>query len=290
MDFITVIILSIIEGITEFLPISSTGHLILASEYFKLEPESFANAFMIIIQLGAILAVVVVNFWKLYPLCKCYLPEKLLKNYDSFNLQTKIYYQLKYPSKDILNLWKKIIVAVIPAVVLGLLFDDIVDKYLFNSLVVSIALIFWGIVIIVMEIRNKDKNFKINDFEELSYLDAFKIGMFQCLALLMPGTSRSAATIIGGSVIGASRTVATDFSFYLAIPTMLGATALKLIKNLSGFTTQQIMLILLGSVLSFIVAYFTIKLFLDYVKKHDFKAFGYYRIVLGIISLILFNL
>ncbi|MDO5719040.1 MAG: undecaprenyl-diphosphate phosphatase [Tissierellia bacterium] len=282
MDFFRVIILGIIEGITEFLPISSTGHLILADEFVKLSPESFANAFMVIIQLGAILSVVVISFNKLNPFSKRYLDDRLGERYENFNIQSKIFYLVKYRNPEIINLWKKIIVGLLPAMVLGLLFDDIIDKYLFNSKTVATTLIFWGIIIILIEKKNKDKLPRIDNFHDMNYKTALLIGFFQCLALI-PGTSRSAATIIGALVLGCSRIVATEFSFFLAIPTMLGATFLKVVKNYGGYSLTQWLLILLGSIVSFIVAYITVKKLLDFIKKRDFTIFGYYRIVLGII-------
>ncbi len=286
MDFIRVILLGIVEGITEFLPISSTGHLIIADQFIKLSPADFSNAFKVIIQLGAIMSVVVVSFNKLNPFSKAYLSDNIKRNYDRLNVQSKLYYLLRYGNKDVLSLWKKIIIALIPAVVLGLLFDDLIDKYLFNPITVAIMLIFWGIVIILIEKRNKNTVPAIESFNNMGYKTAFLIGMFQCLALI-PGTSRSAATIIGALLLGSSRLIATEFSFYLAIPTMFGATLLKVVKNFGGYTSYQWLLILLGSIVSFIVAYFTIKKFLDYVKSRDFTLFGYYRIIVGILVLVL---
>lgn len=283
MEYIKVIILSIIEGITEFLPISSTGHLILADRFFMLEPESFANAFKVIIQLGAILSVVVLNFNKLNPITKKTFSTRLLEKYEKSNIQTKIYLKFKYMDKKILAIWKRIIVGVIPAGILGLLFDDLIDKYLFRPDVVAVALVFWGLVIILIEKYYKGET-KYQEISQITYKTAFLIGVFQCLALI-PGTSRSAATIIGALLLGTNRLVATEFSFYLAIPTMLGATLLKVLKNLSGFTSHEWLMILLGSVLSFIVALLAIKKFVDYIKKKDFTIFGYYRIIVGLIVL-----
>lgn len=283
MEYIKVIILSIIEGITEFLPISSTGHLILADRFFMLEPESFANAFKVIIQLGAILSVVVLNFNKLNPITKKTFSTRLLEKYEKSNIQTKIYLKFKYMDKKILAIWKRIIVGVIPAGILGLLFDDLIDKYLFRPDVVAVALVFWGLVIILIEKYYKGES-KYQEISQITYKTAFLIGVFQCLALI-PGTSRSAATIIGALLLGTNRLVATEFSFYLAIPTMLGATLLKVLKNLSGFTSHEWLMILLGSVLSFIVALLAIKKFVDYIKKKDFTIFGYYRILVGLIVL-----
>ncbi len=286
MDFIRVILLGIIEGLTEFLPISSTGHLILADQFIKLSPENFSNAFKVIIQLGAILSVVVVSFNKLNPFSKNNFSNKLKDNYNKLNPQSKVYYLFKFRNKEIIDLWKKILIALIPAVILGLLFDDLIDKYLFSPIVVAIMLIFWGIIIIIIENKDKNRIPSIESFDQMGYKVAFLIGLFQCLALI-PGTSRSAATIIGALLLGSSRIIATEFSFYLAIPTMVGATLLKVVKNLGGYTPYQWLLILIGSVVSFVVAYITIKRFLNYVKNRDFKIFGYYRIIIGILVILL---
>lgn len=286
IDIIKVIILGIVEGVTEFLPVSSTGHLIIVEEFMKLEPEAFANAFMVIIQLGAILSVIVLNFDILNPFTKDVLEEKSKNSYMISNPIKKIITVLKNPNIKTLRLWSKIIVAVIPAAVLGFLFDDLIDKYLFNPLVVAIALVLYGLILILIENKNKKTRPKIADLEELDYKTAFKIGVFQCLAMV-PGTSRSASTIIGGLLLGTNRLVATQFSFYLAIPTMIGATLLKVVKNFGSYTYYQWLLIGLGFLVSFIVAYIVIKKFTDYVKKNDFKIFGYYRIILGLCVLIL---
>lgn len=288
-SIIKVIILGIIEGFTEFLPISSTGHLILAGEFLKLEPQSFQNAFNVIIQLGAIMAVVKNYFSTLNP----FATKKLrlyadMRNYKSLSLKEKFSFRFKNIHKPTLRLWIKIIIAVLPAVVLGLLFDDMIDAYLFKPSVVAVMLIFWGIVIILIE---KRRNYKITapTISALKPGQAFKIGFFQCLAMI-PGTSRSAATIIGAMILGTSRKVAAEFSFFLAIPTMLGATTLKVIKLGSDFSYEEIGLILLGSVVSFIMADFVIKLFMQHIKNNDFSVFGYYRIILGIAVLILLML
>lgn len=286
IDILKIIIFGIVEGITEFLPISSTGHLIILDEFIKLEPASFANAFMVIIQLGAILSVIVMNFDKLNPFSKKHLNKAQKDHYSNTNLQTKIYLLAKNPNKTIVALWSKIIVAVIPAAILGFLFDDLIDKYLFDPITVAIALIFYGFVIIFIESRNRDNEVSIESFDDLSYLTAFKIGIFQCLAMV-PGTSRSASTIIGGLLLGTNRVLATEFSFYLAIPTMIGATILKVVKNFGSYTGYQWFLIGLGFIVSYIVAYLAIKKFVSYVKKNDFKVFGYYRIGLGVLVLLI---
>ena len=278
IDFIKVLILSIVEGVTEFLPVSSTGHLILVNQFVKLEPEGFSNAFNVIIQLGAILSVVVLYFERLNPWTKSKI--RLPRNYDDLNGQSKAYYILTHPDKNTLNLWLKVIVGVLPAMVLGLLFDDLIDQYLFNPMTVAAMLFVWGLIIIFVEKRNK--NIKYESLADVPYMTILMIGFFQCLAMI-PGTSRSAATIMGAMILGLSRPAAAEFSFFLAIPTMLGATFLKLVKNFGGFTGYEWLLILIGMVLSFIVAFIVIKKFLSYVKKHDFIPFGIYRIILAVV-------
>ncbi|MCT1797012.1 undecaprenyl-diphosphate phosphatase [Helcococcus kunzii] len=290
LDIIKVIILSIIEGITEFLPVSSTGHMILANEFVNLEPKAFSDTFMVIIQLGAILAVIAIYFNRLSPFGKDKLdggayPQKVEQISGWTKFVNKLYYWFNH--NETVELWKKVIVAVIPAAVLGVLFDDKIEGLLFFPIPVAIALIFYGIVIIFLEERNKSKaNYKFTDVMQLSYKTALLIGLFQVLAM-WPGTSRSAATIIGGMILGLNRKTAADFSFFLAIPTMLGATLLKVVKA-GAMTGAQWGLIALGFVLSFIVAYVVIKKFLAYIQKNDFKVFGYYRIVLGILVLLYF--
>ena len=278
IDFIKVLILSIVEGVTEFLPVSSTGHLILVNQFVKLEPESFSNAFNVIIQLGAILSVVVLYFERLNPWTKSKI--RLPRNYDDLNDRSKAYFILTHPDKDTIKLWFKVIVGVLPAMVLGLLFDDLIDEYLFNPMTVAAMLFIWGLIIIFVEKRNK--NIKYEKISDVPYITIIMIGFFQCLAMI-PGTSRSAATIMGAMILGLSRPAAAEFSFFLAIPTMLGATLLKLVKNFGGFSSYEWTLILIGMVLSFIVAFIVIKKFLSYVKKHDFIPFGIYRIILAVI-------
>ena len=288
LDLIKVFILSIVEGVTEFLPVSSTGHLILVNEFVKLEPEKFANAFNVIIQLGAILSVVVLYFRKLNPWDFEKTQKYFPKNYENLNGQSKIYYRLTHPHKDTMDLWKRVIIGVIPAGVLGLLLDDIIDAYLFNPMVVALMLFLWGIGIILLEKKNKNENKKrIDNLSLISYKTAFFVGCFQVLAMI-PGTSRSAATIIGAMILGLSRSASAEFSFFLAIPTMLGATLLKVIKNVSGFSGYEWILIIIGMILSFIVAYIVIKKFISYVQKNDFIIFGKYRIGLAIIVFLYF--
>ena len=266
LDIVKVVLLSLVEGLTEFIPVSSTGHMIIVEQFLRLsENKQFVNAFEIIIQLGAILSVVVYYWHKIWPFSPKLSPRK---------------------RKEIIIMWIKIIVAVLPAVVLGLLFDDVIDEHLFNPMTVSVMLVVYGILLIWLESGKKRKE-KYKTIAELPILTAVEIGIFQCLAMV-PGTSRSAATIIGGVLLGLNRVLATEFSFFLAIPTMLGATLLKIIKIGSGLGGYEWFLIALGFILSFVFAYGVIKIFMNYIKKHDFKIFGYYRIIVGILILILF--
>lgn len=281
MDFLKVIILGIIEGITEFLPISSTGHLILASDFISLTPKEFENAFEVIIQLGAILSVLVIYFDTLNPFSKNKMSKQLVENQSRLTISQKWFLR----DKKTMRLIAKIIVGFLPAAVLGFLFDDLIDKYLFNKVTVSLALVFYGAVIILMENRDKKIKFKYEKLDSITIKTAFFIGVFQCLAMV-PGTSRSAATIIGAMILGCSRTAAAEFSFFLAIPTMLGATSLKILKMGIGFSLHQWILILVGGLVSFLVAYAVIIKFMGYIKKHDFKIFGIYRIILGAVVLI----
>lgn len=256
--------IGIVEGITEFLPISSTGHMILVDEFIKLsDNKTFTTAFEVIIQLGAILSVVVF-FWKdLWPFAGT-----------------------KEKQKQTWSLWSKVIVGIIPALVLGVLFNEQIES-LFNSTIVAITLIFYGIILIVIERFNKKKtSFKIDSVFNIPFGIAFFIGAFQCLAMI-PGTSRSAATIIGAILLGCSRGAAAEFSFFLAIPTMLGAAAITIYKSGMAFDMQQWIIIAIGFLVSFVVAYAVIKLFMNFIRKHDFSVFGYYRIVIGIVVLLI---
>jgi undecaprenyl-diphosphatase len=263
LDSIKAIILGIVEGFTEFLPISSTGHLILVNQFITFDKQ-FTLLFDIVIQLGAILAVVVF-FWKrLWPFSKD-------KNNPSAPLWAR--------NKEIWTIWFKTIIGVLPAIIFGALFASKIEEKLFNPWVVVIALILGGIIILFIE--NRKKEAKINSIKDLSYKTAFLIGLVQCLSMI-PGTSRSASTIIGAMIFGASRVVATEFSFFLAIPTMVDASAYSLFKYRALLHASQLFVLSIGFIVSFIVALAVIKFLIDYVKKNDFKIFGYYRIVLGI--------
>ncbi len=270
MDFIEilkVIFLGIVEGITEWLPVSSTGHMILVDEFIKLNmtPE-FMEMFFVVIQLGAIMAVVCLFWDKLFPL-------EFKGGFKGKN--------------DTMNLWFKIVVACLPAAVIGLLFDDVIDEYLFNPLTVALMLIIYGVLFIVVENRNKGRRPVINDLTQITYKFAFMVGVFQLLALV-PGTSRSGATIVGAILIGASRYVASEFTFFLAIPVMLGASLLKILKFGFVFTSAEAIILGTGTLVAFFVSILAIKFLMGYIKKHDFKVFGWYRIVLGIIVLAYF--
>ena len=289
LSIIKVIILSIVEGMTEFLPVSSTGHLILVNEFVKLEPADFSNAFNVIIQLGASLSVVVLYFKKLNPWDYEKTHKYFPKNYEDLNGQSRFYYRFTHPDQKTMEIWKRVIVGVIPAGVLGLLFDDYIDEHLFNPMVVATMLALWGIIIIFVEKRNRRRRgFAHDNIANVSYKTVILIGLFQSLAMV-PGTSRSAATIMGAMILGLTREAAAEFSFFLAIPTMLGATLLKVVKNAQGFTGNQWLLILLGSVLSFIIAYVVIKKFMEYISKNDFIPFGIYRIILSVIVFLYFG-
>ena len=272
-------IFGIIEGITEWLPISSTGHLILAEQFIKFNQVSpeFWSMFQVVIQFGAILAVVILYFKKIWPFTKD--KEKAIK-------KTGI---LSYFNKNIMNLWGKILVGCIPAAIIGLLFDEVFEVLFYNPICIAIALIVFGIAFIVIENWNKSRRAKLKETNsDITYKDAIIIGIFQLLAAIFPGTSRSGATIIGGLLIGLSRANAAEFTFYLAIPTMLGASLLKLVKFGFGFTGIEIAVLLVGMLVSFLVSIAIIKFLMNYIKKHNFKVFGYYRIILGIIVLAYF--
>lgn len=275
LEVIKAIIFGIVEGITEWLPISSTGHLILVEQFLKFKEVSpeFWDMFQVVIQFGAILAVVVLYFKKIWPFTNN--KEKAIK-------KTGI---LSHFNKEIMILWGKIIVACIPAAVIGLFFDDIFEALFYNPFCIALALIIFGIAFIVIENWNKNRKSKKEENSQITYKEAIIIGFFQLLAAIFPGTSRSGATIIGGLLIGLSRANAAEFTFYLAIPTMLGASLLKLVKFGFAFTGIEIAVLLVGMIVSFLVSIIVIKFLMDYIKKHNFKPFGYYRIVLGILVL-----
>ena len=270
IEILKSILYGIVEGITEWLPISSTGHMILLEEIMPMNvSESFWSMFLVVIQLGAILAVVVLYWNKIFP---------FRKNKEG-----------KYTSvKSIWILWFKILVATIPAAVIGLALDDWIDAHLYNGFVVAVMLILVGVAFIYIENRNKDMRPSVNSLSALSYKDALIIGLFQVVAAVLPGTSRSGATIIGGLMIGVSRAVAAEFTFFLAIPVMFGASLLKLVKFGFAFSVLEFFILVIGMVVAFVVSIFVIRFLMSYIKKHDFKVFGWYRIVLGAFVLIFF--
>ena len=273
LDILIAILFGLVEGITEWLPVSSTGHMILLEEFIKFEgvSEGFFDMFEVVIQLGAIMAVVILYWNKIFPF-------KITKKHA---IKVEI-------DKDIFSLWFKILAACVPAAIVGLLFDDILEEYLYNGYVVSAMLIIFGIAFIVVENWNKGKKSSINSLAELTYQAALIIGVFQLIAAVFPGTSRSGATIVGALLIGVSRTVAAEFTFYLAIPVMFGASLLKILKFGLAFSGLELAVLLIGMLVAFAVSMVVIKFLMAYIKKHDFKVFGWYRIVLGAIVLAYF--
>lgn len=262
LEMLKVILLGIVEGITEWLPISSTGHMILVDEFIKLNvSEAFMEMFLVVIQLGAILAVCVLYFHKLNP----FSPKKTTVQ-----------------KKETLQLWGKVIVGCVPAAIIGILFDDTIDALFYNPQTVSFTLILYGILFIVVENYNKNRKPSTNTLADLTYKTAIFIGCFQILALI-PGTSRSGATILGAMILGTSRFVAAEYSFFLSIPVMFGASLLKMLKYGFSFTGNEMLYLIVGMVVAFAVSILAIKFLLGYIKKNDFKAFGVYRIVLGVI-------
>lgn len=272
IEYLKVIILGIVEGITEWLPISSTGHLILVDEFMKLNmSDPFKEMFDVLVQLGAILAVIVIYFKKL-------LPVDLVKKEDNSRKPAW--------NKDKLILWCKILVACLPAAIIGIPFNDKIDELFYNAPIVAVMLIVYGIAFIIVEKLHKGKEFKINDIGSITFKTAALIGIFQVLALI-PGTSRSGATIVGAMIIGVGRTAAAEFTFYLAIPVMFGASLLKLIKFGFAFTAAEAAALILGMVVAFVVSIIAIRFLMGYIKKHDFTVFGWYRIILGILVLVM---
>lgn len=269
IEILKAILFGIVEGITEWLPISSTGHMILVDEFIKLDvSKEFLDMFMVVIQLGAILAVLVLYFHKLNPFSR----KKTLVE-----------------RKQTWSLWLKVIIACLPAAVIGLIFDDKINELFFNAWTIAITLIVYGVLFIIVEIFNRKRKPKIRELSQLPYTMAFLIGVFQLLALI-PGTSRSGVTIITALLLGASRFVAAEFTFFLAIPVMLGASALKLVKFGFSYTGLEIAILIAGVLTAFLVSVLAIKFLMKYIKKHDFKIFGVYRILLGIAVIIYFSI
>ncbi len=269
VELLKAILFGIVEGITEWLPVSSTGHMIILDELIKLDctPE-FLEMFLVVIQLGAILAVVILFWNKIFP----------------FQFRDK---EKPVIEMDKIMLWLKIIVACIPAAIVGILFDDVFEALFYHASSVALALIAFGVAFIVVERRNKGKSAKVRKLDDITFQTAFIIGIFQLIAAIFPGTSRSGATIVGALLIGVSRSVAAEFTFFLAIPVMFGASMLKLVKFGLSFTTLEAGVLIIGMLVSFFVSIFVIKFLMDYIKKHDFQVFGWYRIALGILVLAL---
>lgn len=269
LEILKAVLFGIVEGITEWLPVSSTGHMIILDEFINLDctPE-FLEMFLVVIQLGAIMAVVLLFWNKIFP------------------------FQFKDKSKPVIEmdkimLWLKIVVACIPAAIVGILFDDVFESLFYHAIPVALALIVFGVAFIIVERRNKGKQAKINALGEITFQTALMIGIFQLIAAIFPGTSRSGATIVGALLIGVSRSVAAEFTFFLAIPVMFGASLLKLVKFGLSFTGSEFGILLVGMIVSFVVSVFVIKFLMDYIKKHDFQVFGWYRIVLGVLVIAL---
>lgn len=274
IEILKAILLGIIQGITEWLPVSSTGHMILFDSFWPMDPNQFSGGkafidlFLVVIQFGSILAVVVLYFHKLNP----FSPKKTVQE-----------------KRQTVSLWLKVIFAVIPAMILGLLFDDLINDLFYNAVTVAVMLILFGIFFLIVESRNRRP--KIQSYSQLHGKTLLIIGLFQALAMI-PGTSRSGATILGAVLLGCSRSIAAEFSFFLAIPTMLGASALKIFKYFKdygfGFTTNELVILLTGMAVAFLVSLLVIRLFMGFIRKHDFKPFGWYRIALGALILVLF--
>ena len=262
MELLKTVVLGIVEGLTEWLPISSTGHMILVDEFIKLDvSKSFMDMFLVVIQLGAILAVVVLNFEKLNPFSS---------------------WKSSWEKRATWQLWYKVILACVPAAVIGLLFNKFMEEHFMTAPVVAATLIFYGVMFLVVESYNKRRTPRVREIERLDYKTAFIIGLFQVLSLV-PGTSRSGATILGGILFGTSRYVAAEFTFFLAVPVMFGASLLKMVKFGWHYTGSEILILVVGMATAFVVSILSIKFLLRYIKNNDFKAFGWYRIVLGII-------
>ncbi len=269
-ELVKVVILGIVEGVTEWLPISSTGHMLLVDEFIKLKmSQEFKDMFFVVIQLGAILAVVIMYFWKLWP----------------FGMKDG----RVIAKKNTWIMWAKVVIACIPASVLGILLDDWMDAHLHTPVVIAIMLIIYGIWFIIIEKRNANKQFAVNDIDSLPFNKAFGIGAFQMLSLV-PGTSRSGSTIIGGLTLGVSRPTTAEFTFFLGIPIMFGASFVKIMKFGFDFTSSELIALFVGMAVAFIVSIFVIKFMMNYIRKHDFKVFGIYRVALGVLVLAYFGI
>ncbi|OUN94771.1 undecaprenyl-diphosphate phosphatase [Blautia sp. An46] len=285
IEILKVIFLGIVEGITEWLPISSTGHLILVEEFVKLNvSQEFWDMFMVVIQLGAILAVVVLYWKDLWPF-----RNKKPKHENVTKVEKAAGVLCRFVKIDKMIMWFKILVSCLPAIIIGLPFNDFIEEKFNNWFVVSVMLIVYGVMFLIVEDYNEKRQAKYNSISEITWKTALFIGIFQVLSLI-PGTSRSGATIIGGILVGASRTVAAEYTFFLAIPVMFGASLLKIVKFGMNFTSWEVVILLVGMVVSFVVSILAIKFLMGYIKKHNFKVFGWYRIVLGIIVILFFTI
>ena len=280
IEILKAILFGVVEGITEWLPISSTGHLILLQQFMKFEQVSpeFWEMFKVVIQFGAILAVVLIYWKKIWP---------ITKNKREGIKSTGF---LSHFNKNTMDLWGKILVACVPAAIIGLAFDEFFEKLFYNPTCIAIALIVFGIAFIIIENKNRGVRPRVRRLSDITYRTAIVIGLFQLIAAVFPGTSRSGATIVGALLIGVSRTVAAEFTFFLAIPVMFGASLLKLVKFGLSFTGMEVAILLVGMISAFIVSVIVIRFLMAYIKKHDFKVFGWYRIVLGVIVLLYFGL
>lgn len=269
IEILKVIFLGIVEGITEWLPISSTGHMLLVDEFITLEmSDAFKEMFFVVIQLGAIIAVVFMFWKKMFP----------------FQFKDK---EKPVVKKDVFSLWFKVVIACIPGAIVTILFDDYIESHLHTPVVIAIALVFYGAAFILIEFWNKKRTPKVMTLSNITYMTALMIGMFQVLSII-PGTSRSGATIIGALLIGVSRVAAAEFTFFLAVPVMFGLSAIKILKFGLSFTATEAVVLVVGMVVAFVVSILVIRFLMSYIKKHDFKIFGWYRIVLGIVVLIYF--
>ncbi len=278
-EIIKVLILGVIEGVTEWVPVSSTGHLIIMNNYLKLNvSEEFWQFFQVAIQLGAILAALVLYWDKVFP-------RNWFADSKKISIKKRFSFQNNY---RIYSLWLKVIVAILPSVFVGLIWEKTIEEVFYNYFVVSVALIIWGVVFIIVENKIEPKT-KLLDLYNITYRQAFIIGIFQIFSIIFPGTSRSGSTIIGGMISGLSRAVSMEFTFILAIPVMFGATLLKLYSFGLYFNNTELIFLSLGSLIAFVVSFFVIKIITNYVKKNDFKIFGYYRIILGILVIYYFQ-
>ena len=288
MDFIEllkVIFLGIVEGITEWLPISSTGHLILVEEFVKLDvSKAFWEMFMVVIQLGAIMAVVVLYWNKIWPF-----QNKKPKHENVTKIEKAAGFVCRFTKIDKVVMWYKILVSCLPAIIIGLPFDDFIEEKFNNWFVVAVMLMVYGVLFLLVEDYNEKRTVKVDSIADISWKMALYIGIFQVLALI-PGTSRSGATIIGGILLGASRTVAAEYTFFLAIPVMFGASLLKIVKFGLAFSAQELIILGVGTLVSFVVSILAIKFLMGYIKKHDFRVFGWYRIVLGVVVMLYFTI